>query len=564
MIQATRYSRTTLSAYHDLPFLFKLKVRLGLVPDWLATLYQLDQESDLFNRAGYAVVLVDMRGSGASYGTRPIEWSPREIEDMGAVMDWIVEQPWSSGAIGAWGMSYTGNTAELMATLNHPALKAVAPGSSDFDPLFGVGMPGGVKTDDFIRQWSEMNMSLDSDASHARAVDGDDSGRLLAEAYESHDSENIYDALAGMEYRDDPWGDSGLTMGEVSPWGLKDEIEKSGVPMHVTAGWLDACVADGAISRFMTFSNHQEVVIGPWGHGQGPSCDPLLGKNPMPGEKAKEQIEFYGMYLRAREEQIGRMIAFFDRYLKEGGSPREEAGGITYYTLGADTWNHTDIWPPAGSYCETLYFATRNRLSPFAPDLPEGEDLYRVDPQASTGMNNRWMTQMGHFVDYTADRREEDKKLLVYTTEPFSRDRTITGTPVVTLFVDSSRPDPAFHVYLEDVGPDGRVTYLTEGVLRGIHRAVSGEKALYQSPGVIHSFMKEDARDLVPGETEEISLNLNALSARIGKGHALRIALAGEDASVFSREGEENRAVWKIMRNVSFSSRVEIPFIIEP
>ena len=40
---------------------------------------------------------------------------------------------------------------------------------------------------------------------------------------------------------------------------------------------------------------------------------------------------------------------------------------------------------------------------------------------------------------------------------------------MVSLQLSSTKPDGALHVYLEDVAPDGRVTYLTEGVLRLVH-----------------------------------------------------------------------------------------------
>ena len=55
-------------------------------------------------------------------------------------------------------------------------------------------------------------------------------------------------------------------------------------------------------------------------------------------------------------------------------------------------------------------------------------------------------------------------------------DVEVTGNPIVTLYVSSSTPDAAFHVYLEDVTPDGTVTYITEGMLRAINRKVSTKR----------------------------------------------------------------------------------------
>jgi hypothetical protein len=49
--------------------------------------------------AGYAVVDIDVRGAGASFGARPDEWPPEEAADAAAVLDWIVSWPWSDGRV---------------------------------------------------------------------------------------------------------------------------------------------------------------------------------------------------------------------------------------------------------------------------------------------------------------------------------------------------------------------------------------------------------------------------------------------------------------------------------
>jgi len=51
----------------------------------------------MWARAGIALVLVDARGSGASFGTRTTGLDEREIADYGEVIDWIAAQPWSNG-----------------------------------------------------------------------------------------------------------------------------------------------------------------------------------------------------------------------------------------------------------------------------------------------------------------------------------------------------------------------------------------------------------------------------------------------------------------------------------
>src|SRR5690606_32825697 len=115
-----------------------------------------------FLQAGYAVVITDVRGTGASFGTRRTEFSPEEVRDGWDVLDWIVAQPWSDGQVGAFGISYPGITTELLGTLGHPALKAIAPMFSIYDFHDDVIRPGGIFLDAFFRQWARMTAAMDA------------------------------------------------------------------------------------------------------------------------------------------------------------------------------------------------------------------------------------------------------------------------------------------------------------------------------------------------------------------------------------------------------------------
>ncbi|PNA07058.1 hydrolase, partial [Pseudomonas sp. GW456-11-11-14-LB1] len=59
-----------------------------------------------------------------------------------------------------------------------------------------------------------------------------------------------------------------------------------------------------------------------------------------------------------------------------------------------------------------------------------GVDSYDVDFTATTGKSTRWSTQFGAPPAY-ADRREADKKLLVYDAAPVERDMELAGYPIV-------------------------------------------------------------------------------------------------------------------------------------
>ena len=133
-------------------------------------------------------------------------------------------------------------------------------------------------------------------------------------------------------------------------------------------------------------------------------------------------------------------------------------------------------------------------------------------------------------------RRREDRGAVGYAKGSSCRskdtcDIEITGYPVVTLFITSTHTDGAFFVYLEEIDEKGRVTYLTEGQLRALHRRVSGESP---TKVPLHSFMKKDAMPLVPGEIAELRFGLQPISVLVKKGHRLRVAIAGHDKGTLS------------------------------
>lgn len=311
--------------------------------------------------------------------------------------------------------------------------------------------------------------------------------------------------------------------------------------MYVWVAWLDAGSVNGALGRFMTFDNPQELIIGPWSHGGGDHADPFL-----PEDTPVEPPE---------DEQTAMLVRFLDDHLKEGLPVKRQ---ITYYTMGSGEWQTAESWPPPGFDSRRYYFGPGGRLVTDRPDEPGGADQYTVDFTATTGEQTRWHTPLGSDVIYP-DRAEEDLKLLTYTSEPLPATVEITGNPLVTLFVSSTAEDGAFHVYLEDVAPDGRVTYITEGILRARHRLISEETPPYTLFGPYHSYLRDDAQPLVPGEIAELSFDLFATSAQFEAGHRLRVAIAGHDAGIFERIPAQGTPTITLHRNPVEASFIELP-----
>ena len=118
---------------------------------------------DLFVPRGYAVVVCDVRGTGASFGTRDSFRSPAERDDYREIADWIVRQAWSDGSIGATGISYVGAAADFLASTGHPAVRAVAPLFAVWDTYSDHYYPGGLLLNRLAETYDELMVALDQD-----------------------------------------------------------------------------------------------------------------------------------------------------------------------------------------------------------------------------------------------------------------------------------------------------------------------------------------------------------------------------------------------------------------
>lgn len=494
---------------------------------------------------GYATVVIDERGTGASFGAWPRPWSETAIADYAEVVDWVVAQDWSNGRVGAWGGSYLGMTAQLLPTTQHPAVRVVVPAFTQYDAYTDIVFPGGIYNDWFMGDWSEGVRWLDL-GSDVRRVDADTDGSLLAAAIAEHaDNGNVYEASNAVTFRDEMTS-LGVTLDDLGAHVHEDAIEQSGTVIYHWGSWMDHGEAQGVIARFLTLTNPQQAVIGAWVHGGFQHASPYRD----PGTVAEPD----------EPQQWRETLNFLDRYLQDDGDVVTEKL-LYYYVLGAEEWRTTSVWPVEGMEMEAWYFGAGNTLSTAMPSASDGRDTYAVDFTTTTGTQTRWHTAQDGVPVVYPDRRHEDTKLLTYTSEPLAEDTEITGHPVVTMYVSSTHTDGAFYVYLEDMDPDGRVTYVTEGQLRALHRKVSNETPPYELPVPHHTFKQADGEPLVPGEVAEITFGLNPTSVLIREGHRIRIAIAGHDASVFARYPDTGDPVISVERNGVYGSKIELPVV---
>src|SRR5919109_2372970 len=79
-----------------------------------------------FPPRGYAVVVVDVRGTGNSEGCMDY-LGARDRQDFHDVVEWAGTQPWSNGNVGIIGVSYVGSTPILAAASRPEHLRTIVP-----------------------------------------------------------------------------------------------------------------------------------------------------------------------------------------------------------------------------------------------------------------------------------------------------------------------------------------------------------------------------------------------------------------------------------------------------
>ena len=532
-----------------LTFLGRALAELGL--------FRLPDEPDIgiLIARRYAVVAVDTRGTGASFGHQAILLDQPEVQDFGEVIDWSARQPWSNGRVGAYGFSYRGMLAVSMASLGRPALRAIAP-SFDFTDLYQATYPGGVFSQTFLRKWGTQTGAMNRGEPPCPGVcrwlvagplpaDADRDGALLRAAIAEHARNyDVFACAQAAPWRDSTLCTSGKTVTQVAELSRRDAVERSNIPMYVTVGWFDATSAAQALQRVSGFSNSQQVVVGPISHGGFMSTDPF----------APPKADVDPTY----RQQIGAMADFFDRYLKADNAPPPSS--VRYDVLNGGGWRTSPAWPPPGAVPQRFYAEAGRDLSS-TPPAEDGADAYAVDFTAGSGPLSRYQSPVDLSQTAYPDRAAADRKLLTYTSAPLTDDLVIAGDPEADLTLASSRPDGMVIVYLEDVLPGGRVVYLSEGVLRLSARKPS-QTAVGADP--LHSYLSSDAAPMPPGRAEPIRIALSPIAVVVHKGERLRLSIAGADADNLERIPAAGPETFELRRTRDAPSFVEIPTLPRP
>ncbi len=437
----------------------------------------------LFAERGFQVLVQSCRGTFGSGGV--FEPLVHEASDGADTIAWLRGQSWFDGRYATIGASYL-CFAQWAAANRHPEFRAMIAqvGPHEF---FGAIHPGGA-------------FALDAALSFAAQVTGPESSAALVFLRQALARRRLKIAFRELPLESSceralrrRVGFLADWMARVDPsdalWKAMDHrgaLETVEAPVLIQSGWYDLFAAY-ATSQYETLRDRGRrpfLTIGPWTHAE--------------------------FAFKGTRALLPETLAWLRAHLLEDPRGLREAP-VRVFVLGADRWRDYADWPPPESRPEVWYLHSEERLER-DPPLSSSPDRYRYDPADPTPSVGGAMILFGAG---PRDNRalESRADVLTYTTAPFVDEKTIVGSPTVSLHVASSLRSTDFFARLCDVHPDGRSINLCDALVR-----LRPGDPVWRPDGSAH-----------------LKIRLSPTACRLGRGHRLRLQVSSGAHPRFAR-----------------------------
>jgi uncharacterized protein len=418
---------------------------------------------------GYAAVRVDMRGAGESDGLLLDEYTEQELDDAVEVIEWLAEQPWCTGTVGMWGISWGGFNALQVAARRPPALEAIMTlCASDDRYADDVHYRGGCVLALDMLHWASSMLTWNARPPDPRLRD--DWREVWLRRLEGANA--WIEPWLTHQRRDEYWRHGSVC----------EEYSAIECPVFVVGGFTDGYT--NAVPRLLAgLSVPRKGLIGPWAHAFPDDASP----GPSIGF-LQETVRWWDHWLKGvdtgvMDEPMLRV------WMQDSVEPRSS------YEVRPGRWVAETEWPSP-------------RIEREIWNLPTA-GLQVLRGVQSTGTQAGVWTAEGQAGELAGDQRTDDALSLTFDFEPLGEALEILGLPSVTLELAVDRPQALVCVRLCDVFPDGSSALVTRGLLNLTHRA-----------------SHENPEPLVPGRRYEAHVELDVIAHSFPAGHRLRVGVS--------------------------------------
>lgn len=439
---------------------------------------------------GYAVVVVDTRGSGKSPGqSEPSSY--QEALDFYDAIEWIARQPWCTGKVGTLGISYLAASQWKVAGLQPPSLKAIIPWEGRADQYRDQAYHGGIFALGFLSGLFAIETAHHL-LGEPRGDNPDAFNHNLLWNYMRNDLDSEYWRMCSAR-----WDRITVPLYSAGNW--------SGCALHLrgnTEGFMNAA------------SKHKKLRI-----HTGTHLHPFYSE-----EGRTDQLRFLDHWLKGLDTGIMAEPPV-KLEIRTGGSRQPYQ------------FRFENEWPLARTKWTRMYLRIDREPSD-DPDAVEGQLVTSPPPNEAT---------LTYSATGSSKPGEPSSLLLLlggwlfsrtgvsFETPPMPEETEVTGPIVLNLWVSSTSKDIDIFATIRHIGPDGKDLWevgqhgqpvpVTKGWLRASHRKLDPERSLPYRPYHAHN----ERWWLKPGEPVECQVEIWPTCMVFKKGHRLRLDIQPRD-----------------------------------
>ncbi|HEX7355585.1 MAG TPA: CocE/NonD family hydrolase [Mycobacteriales bacterium] len=496
----------------------------------------------LANLMGFAVVDVNMRGTGCSGGAYDF-FEPLQNLDGYDVIETIAHQSWVLGnKVGMMGISYGAISQLFTAQLQPPDLEAISP-LSTIDATATTLYPGGILNTGFAVAWANERqfdaLPAGPKAGQAYAYQQIQSGDQTCAANQVLHGEaaSLPDKIAANSHY------IPATADPLDPVTFVDKID---VPTFLACQWEDEQTGGhcpdlvshftGTTLKWFTFTNGAHIdSLDPYTFNRWYDFLELYVAHKAPAVNSAiihaaaaviyqsamgiqspivlpvdpiQAIPTYQAALTAFEA-LPEVTVRMDN--GAGATPGVEdvtPPGTGVPAAAGDPYPGFDdtfsSFPVPGTVARQWYLGPGGTLTD-APPTADGVDDYTSNPAAlpltdytgNTGGGGLWANASS----WTWNWKQNPAGTAVsYLTPPLTQDTTVIGAGAVYLWVRSSTPDVDLQATISEVRPDGNETFVQNGWVRASERklATGSDNMLRQPSTLLEPVLSQTAADASP------------------------------------------------------------------
>ncbi len=542
--------------------------------------------SQVANLLGFAVVDVNMRGTGCSGGAFDY-FEPLQGLDGYDVIETVARQPWvMHHKVGMIGISYGGISQLFVAATRPPSLSAITP-LSVIDSTMTTLYPGGILNTGFALSWAKDRVHdakpASSTGGQAWALKRIEQGDTTCAANQAlHDEAvNLLAKTNANRYYVPSVADP------IDPITFVNRIT---VPTYLACQWTDEqtgghCPAlvphfTGTARKWFTFTNgvHTDsldpATFTRWYDflelfvaRTAPHLSPLVRAeapllfNTVFGVDGvglpTDPIQSAGGYSAALTafERIPPVRILFDN----------GAGSSTSGNPVPSFERSFPSFPLPGTHAVSWYLGAGGALGSTAGH--GGTDAFTANPHARPSTNFTGNTGGGPGGLWSASppyhwTQNPAGTALAYLSAPLGSQTTVVGAGAAQLWVKSSTPDVDLQVTITEVRPDGKETFVQGGWLRASERKLSSASTLLAP---VPTFARRDVRAMPKGRFALVTVPLYYEGHVYRAGSRIRIIISapGGDQPIwaFADTVPVGTATVTLAHSASMPSRLVLPVV---